>query len=171
MSIVEHLNFADAPCLKLAVSKGLGIGIITAASVVKVPQILKLVRSRSASGVSFLSYLLETASYLISLAYNIRNGFPFSTFGETAFILVQNVVITLLVLNYSGRAGLAAVWVATLAAAVLALGYLTAPGLTDLVQSTHFLFPHGLLGFRGRVLKHNIHAVSLTLATKNLLGI
>lgn len=40
-------------CIKLAVSKGLGIGIIAASSIVKVPQILKLLQSRSAE--AFLS--------------------------------------------------------------------------------------------------------------------
>lgn len=115
-NLVLDIDVTDADCLKLAVSKALGIGIVAASSIVKVPQIINLVRSRSASGVSFLSYLLETTSYLISLAYNFRNGFPFSTYGETACILVQNVVITVLVLNYSGRAGLAAVFVAALAA-------------------------------------------------------
>jgi mannose-P-dolichol utilization defect protein 1 len=88
---------------------------------VKVPQIIKLTHSRSASGISFLSYLLETSSYLISLAYNVRNGFPFSTFGETALIMGQNVVITILVLNYSGKQSTAALFVAALAAAAFSL--------------------------------------------------
>lgn len=120
-SLVLDIDVADEACLKLAVSKALGVGIVAASSVVKVPQIVNLARSRSASGVSFLSYLLETSSYLISLAYNVRNGFPFSTYGETALILGQNVVITVLVLNYSGRAGFAALFVAVLAGAVGAL--------------------------------------------------
>ncbi|MDA4132983.1 MAG: PQ-loop repeat-containing protein, partial [Thaumarchaeota archaeon] len=120
-SLLLDINPEDTECVKLGVSKGLGIGIIAASSVVKVPQIVKLVQSRSAAGVSFLSYLLETSSYLISLAYNVRNGFPFSTFGETALILGQNVIITVLVLNYSGKAGYAALLVAALAAGVAAL--------------------------------------------------
>lgn len=120
-TLILDLDPTDAECLKLGISKGLGIGIIGASSIVKVPQILKLMQSKSADGISFLSYLLETSSYLISLAYNVRNGFPFSTFGETALILGQNVIITVLVLNYSGRAGVAAAFVATLAAAAFAL--------------------------------------------------
>ncbi|KAI0444932.1 hypothetical protein F4803DRAFT_510314 [Xylaria telfairii] len=114
-TLVLDLDPTDSECLKLAISKGLGIGIVGASAIVKVPQIVKLVQSRSASGISFLSYLLETSSYLITLVYNLRNGFPFSTFGETALILGQNVVITVLVLNYSGRASIAALFVAALA--------------------------------------------------------
>ncbi|KAH6634170.1 hypothetical protein B0J18DRAFT_415460 [Chaetomium sp. MPI-SDFR-AT-0129] len=120
-TLLLDVDLENTECIKLAVSKGLGIGIVGASSIVKVPQILKLVQSRSASGVSFLSYLLETTSYLISLAYNVRNAFPFSTYGETALVLGQNVIITVLVLNYSGRASVAAVFVAALAASVVTL--------------------------------------------------
>ncbi|KAK3217526.1 hypothetical protein GRF29_1g3309996 [Pseudopithomyces chartarum] len=91
--ILDIDPFTHPTCLKLAISKGLGIGIIAASSIVKIPQLLKILNAQSADGISFLAYLLESGSYLISLAYNVRHGFPFSTYGETALILVQNVVI------------------------------------------------------------------------------
>jgi hypothetical protein len=47
--------------------------------------------------------ILETASYAISLAYASRNHFPFSTYGENFFLTIQNVVITLLILYFSGQ--------------------------------------------------------------------
>ena len=50
--------------------------------IVKVPQIIKIVRSRSASGLSLSSYLLDTASLLLTVAYNVRLDFPLSTYGE-----------------------------------------------------------------------------------------
>jgi mannose-P-dolichol utilization defect protein 1 len=46
--------------------------------------------------------ILETAAYAISLAYASRNQFPFSTYGENFFLTVQNVIITLLIIWYSG---------------------------------------------------------------------
>lgn len=112
---------SDPACLKLAISKGLGIGIIGASSIVKIPQLLKLLNSQSSEGISFLSYALETSAYLIGLAYNVRQGFPFSTYGETALIVVQNIVIAALVLQFAGRTAGAAAWVAGLAAAGYAL--------------------------------------------------
>ncbi|KAL2130394.1 hypothetical protein VTI74DRAFT_6522 [Chaetomium olivicolor] len=120
-ALLLDVDLENTECLKYTISKALGIGIVGASSVVKVPQIIKLVNSKSASGVSFLSYLLETSSYLISLAYNVRNAFPFSTYGETALVLGQNVIITVLVLNYSGRASMAALFVAALATSVVTL--------------------------------------------------
>lgn len=115
-SLIHDINIEDVECIKYGISKGLGIGIIGASSIVKVPQILKLVNSHSAEGISFLSYLLETVAYLITLAYNYRNEFPFSTYGETALILAQNVVISVLILRYSGETAFAALFVGVLSA-------------------------------------------------------
>lgn len=65
--------------------------------VVKVPQIAKIVFSHSADGISFLSYFLETIAASITFGYNYRFGNPFSTYGETFFIILQNLmVLTLL---------------------------------------------------------------------------
>ena len=52
---------------------------------------------------SLTGYILETVAFMISLAYNFRSSFPFTTYGETAFIAVQNVLILLLILHYSGK--------------------------------------------------------------------
>ncbi|KAK3934942.1 choline-sulfatase [Diplogelasinospora grovesii] len=147
-ALILDIDHENTECVKLAISKGLGIGIIAASSIVKVPQILKLVNSQSASGVSFLSYLLETSSYLISLAYNVRNGFPFSTFGETALILGQNVIICGLVLNYSGKQGMAALFVAALAASAATL---FAPNLVDMQTLAYLQAGAGVLGVASKV--------------------
>lgn len=147
-ALILELDPTESECLKLAISKGLGIGIIGASSIVKVPQIIKLVSSQSSSGISFLSYLLETSSYLISLAYNVRNGFPFSTFGETALILGQNVIITVLVLNYSGRASMAALFIAALATAVVTL---FKNDLFDMQTLSYLQAGAGVLGVASKV--------------------
>ncbi|GAB0134038.1 hypothetical protein EsDP_00002424 [Epichloe bromicola] len=147
-ALLLDVDTEDTECIKYAVSKGLGIGIIAASSIVKVPQILKLVNSRSAEGVSFLSYLLETSAYLITLAYNVRNGFPFSTFGETALILGQNVIISVLVLNYSGRAGTAAVLIAALAGS---LAVLFAENVLDRKALSYLQAGAGLLGVASKL--------------------
>jgi mannose-P-dolichol utilization defect 1 len=121
-ALLRDLDIITHPeCLSLAISKALGIAIITTASIVKVPQILKLLQSQSAAGLSFTSYVLETASFLITLAYNVRSGWPFSTYGETALILAQDVVIAVLVLHFTRRDGMAGGFVAGVAAVIYAL--------------------------------------------------
>lgn len=115
--VVDIDPFRSPECLKLAISKGLGIGIIAASSIVKIPQLLKILNAQSADGISFLTYVLESGSYMISLAYNFRHGFPFSTYGETSLILVQNIVIASLVLKFGGRGvGSVGAWLAGLVA-------------------------------------------------------
>lgn len=111
----------DPNCTSLAISKALGLAIVGASAIVKVPQILKLIGSQSSAGVSFVSYALETASLLITLSYGVRNQFPFSTYGESALIAVQDVVVGVLVLSFAGRPTAAAAFVAVVAASVYAL--------------------------------------------------
>ncbi|KAI9797093.1 MAG: hypothetical protein M1835_002081 [Candelina submexicana] len=142
-TLLLDIDPSATQCLKLAISKGLGIGIIGASAVVKIPQLLKLLNSKSAKGISFLSYLLETASYLISLAYNVRQGFPFSTYGETALIAIQNVVIAVLVLQYGGKSAAAATFIAGLAAA----GYsLFSKEVVDMNMLSYLQAGAGVLG-------------------------
>jgi mannose-P-dolichol utilization defect 1 len=119
--VLDFQPLKSPECVKLAVSKALGIGIIGASSIVKVPQLIALIRNQSAAGLSFFSYLLETTSYVITFAYNARQGFPFSTYGESALIAFQNVLIGAALLHYSKQTAGAAAWVAAVAVAVPAL--------------------------------------------------
>ena len=103
-------------CMRMILSKFLGMSIVIGGGLVKVPQIIKIVMSRSVEGLSLLSFLLETVACCVSLAYNKRNGNPFSTYGETAFITIQNLIILFLMLSYKKQFLFAALLsVATLA--------------------------------------------------------
>ena len=146
--LLLDIDLESTECIKLAISKGLGIGIIAASSIVKVPQIIKLINSRSASGISFLSYLLETSAYLISLAYNYRQGFPFSTYGETGLIMVQNVAIAVLVLHYSGKQTTAAMFVAGLATSAVTL---FSANILDLKTLSYLQAGAGVLGVASKI--------------------
>lgn len=86
-----NTDFDSTYCIRHSVSKILGFGIVLGGSIVKVPQIVKIVRGKSARGLSLSSYVLDTASLAITVAYNIRHEFPWSTYGENVFLLIQNV--------------------------------------------------------------------------------
>ena len=43
------------------------------------------------------SYLLQNLAILISLAYNFKSGNPFSTYGEGAALVIQNMIISVLI--------------------------------------------------------------------------
>ncbi|KAI8637660.1 hypothetical protein BD408DRAFT_47246 [Parasitella parasitica] len=100
VSLIENLNIHDVDCIKYAVSKGLGLGIVLGGSIVKVPQILTILKRKSAEGLSLASFLLEALSYSITLSYNMRQGNPFSTYGEIMFIYIQNIIIASLIFYF-----------------------------------------------------------------------
>ncbi|KAI8889368.1 mannose-P-dolichol utilization defect 1 protein [Backusella circina FSU 941] len=108
-SLIEDLNLGDVDCIKYSMSKAIGIAMILGGSIVKIPQILTIVRNQSAEGLSLVSYVLETLSYSITTSYNLRQHNPFSTFGEIMLILIQNVIITMLIFYFSGKQGMMAV--------------------------------------------------------------
>ncbi|XP_071370623.1 mannose-P-dolichol utilization defect 1b [Centroberyx affinis] len=100
-----NFNFLDVPCLKIVLSKGLGIGIILGSVMVKLPQILKLMGAKNAVGLSFNSVLLELLAITGTMAYSIANNFPFSAWGEALFLMLQTVTIGFLIQHYGGRTG------------------------------------------------------------------
>ncbi|KKZ64356.1 mannose-P-dolichol utilization defect 1 [[Emmonsia] crescens] len=141
---------ADPACLPLAISKSLGVAIVTFSAIVKVPQILKLLSSRSSAGVSFTSYALETTSLLITLAYNARQKFPFSTYGESALIAAQDVVVSVLVLAFSGQSAAAGAFVAAVAGIVYALLF-SGETLVDQATMGYLQAGAGVLGLASKV--------------------
>lgn len=88
--MIYNVDVSSTFCLRLAVSKALGLGIVVFGSIMKVPQILKIVNSKSAKGISLTMYILEVLAYTISLAYAVRKRIPFSTYGENASLTVQS---------------------------------------------------------------------------------
>ncbi|XP_034413015.1 mannose-P-dolichol utilization defect 1b [Cyclopterus lumpus] len=98
-----NFNFLDVPCLKVVLSKGLGIGIILGSVMVKLPQIFKLMGAKSAEGLSFNTVLLEMLAITATMVYSISNKFPFSAWGEVLFLMLQTVTIGFLIQHYGGR--------------------------------------------------------------------
>lgn len=104
-------NFFHADCLKMVISKVLGYSIILGAILVKVPQIQKIVKASSAVGISFTSLLLELHAITSMLSYSIARSFPFSTWGDSFFLMVQVVILGALINYYKGKSGLAVIFV------------------------------------------------------------
>ncbi|XP_040203007.1 mannose-P-dolichol utilization defect 1 protein [Rana temporaria] len=99
-------NLLDVPCLKILLSKVLGFGIIAGSVMVKVPQILKLLRSGTAEGLSFHSVLLELLALTGTMVYSITYSFPFSAWGEVLFLLLQTLIIGFLIQHLGSRTNL-----------------------------------------------------------------
>lgn len=96
-------NFLDVPCLKVAFTKALGYGIVVGASIVKVPQIMKLLAAKSAAGLSVTALYAELAAITFTMAYSIQMDFPFSAWGESLFLSLQNVILVMMIYMFCGQ--------------------------------------------------------------------
>ncbi|EDV57804.1 mannose-P-dolichol utilization defect 1 protein homolog [Drosophila erecta] len=99
---LEH-NFLDVPCFKALLSKGLGLGIIAGSVLVKVPQVLKILNSKSGEGINIVGVMLDLLAISFHLSYNFMHGYPFSAWGDSTFLAFQTVTIAVLVLFFNGR--------------------------------------------------------------------
>ncbi|XP_045458695.1 mannose-P-dolichol utilization defect 1 protein homolog [Melitaea cinxia] len=117
----NEYNFFDLPCFKATLSKGLGIGIILGSILVKVPQILKILGSKSAEGINIYGVYLELFAITANFAYSYVMNFPFSAWGEGTFLAIQTAIIAALVLHYGGAPVKATIFLATYVGLVSAL--------------------------------------------------
>jgi uncharacterized protein with PQ loop repeat len=60
------------------------------------PQIYKIVAAGDVSGISASAFYFDAFGYLITPVYGYLEGFPFSTYGESFPIGIQNFVLVLL---------------------------------------------------------------------------
>ncbi|PSC70826.1 Mannose-P-dolichol utilization defect 1 [Micractinium conductrix] len=67
--------------------------VIAGSCIRSLPQILRILRNNSVRGLSLTSFSSELFCYMVSVSYNIANGYAFSTFGDTAICALQNVAI------------------------------------------------------------------------------
>ncbi|KFB45623.1 AGAP008375-PA-like protein [Anopheles sinensis] len=121
-------DLLDGDCFRALLSKGLGMGIIAGSVLVKVPQITKIAANKSARGISLFSVCLDLFAITIHMAYSFVNGFPFSAWGDTAFLALQTAIIAMLVLFYGGSSARSVAF----AIGYSALVYVLLGGLTPL---------------------------------------
>ena len=93
-------DFLDVPCLKYSVSKALGYGIMFGSGIMKMPQIIKIMKNRDVTGINAVSFYMECAAFLPSIVYNVLKHYPISTYGENIVILAQNIFLVLLYWMY-----------------------------------------------------------------------
>lgn len=70
--------------------------------VLKFPQILSVMRARSAEGLSQGSVLLEVTGFLVFLRYQMYYEYPVQTYLEYPMLIAQDVVLLLFVFYYTG---------------------------------------------------------------------
>nr|XP_053646966.1 mannose-P-dolichol utilization defect 1 protein homolog [Cherax quadricarinatus] len=90
-----------------------GPAIVGGAFFGEMPQIVKIIAAKSGEGISITGTVLELTAILVNVAYNFVNGYPFSSYGDGVFLLIQTAIIGALVYHYGGSTGSAIAFFAT----------------------------------------------------------
>ncbi|XP_027045324.1 mannose-P-dolichol utilization defect 1 protein-like [Pocillopora damicornis] len=137
-----NFNFFHAACLKIAISKCLGYGIVVGSAMIKIPQIIKVIQASSVEGLSLTAFILELVALTTSGTYSYAKSFPFSAWGENFFMSIQGCLLILMYFYYTSRL-LAGVVFPVLYGGIV---YVLASGLTPMSVLTKFAsFNIGLL--------------------------
>ncbi|XP_061165791.1 mannose-P-dolichol utilization defect 1 protein-like [Saccostrea echinata] len=97
-------NFFHAQCFNIVLSKALGYSIILGAVMVKLPQIVKILKAGSGEGISLAAVLCELFAISATTTYAFAMSFPFSAYGEGLFLTIQTSTIAFLILFLGSNA-------------------------------------------------------------------
>lgn len=142
VEVFAHGRIPPKELTNALISKGLGYGILAGSTLVKVPQLLNVVRAKSADGLNPFSFELETIGLVIATTYGFLMRLPFSAFGEVVALLIQNNILLLMIYSYQRRSMVRtftfAVLLISWAAAVLS-GMVTREQMSALYDFNNFI--------------------------------
>jgi uncharacterized protein YhhL (DUF1145 family) len=90
-------------CWSRLMAKGLGIAIVLAACLNKAPVIRNIIHSQSTAGIARYSVYGDCIVYANMAYYGIKEGHPFTAFGENVAILLQSLVIIILICKFENK--------------------------------------------------------------------
>jgi len=67
----------------------------------KVPQIVRIYKSKNVDSISIISVLLEETAYTLVLTYNLWRNYPLSAFFEYVFLFLQDLLLLWALAKYS----------------------------------------------------------------------
>ncbi|CAI7890326.1 unnamed protein product [Closterium sp. NIES-53] len=97
---VAEYQMPEKECLLNLLAKALGYGIILGSTILKLPQILVIIRSNSIEGLSVPSFEIECIGYTISVGYCLFKKVPFTAYGELFFLLLQSLILMFLIYSH-----------------------------------------------------------------------
>lgn len=87
--------------MKIYISKLLGMAILAGSFALKLPQIYNIVSTGNVEGLAPMSFYSEVPLFAASAIYNYRQGNEITTYGESVIILVQNIILVLMLWQYT----------------------------------------------------------------------
>lgn len=124
------------PCLKFVLNKYVGIWIMLDTFLAQLPQLLKILWSGSAGGLSLISVLLQLYAFSCPVVYAISKNFPLFAWAERLFTLAQTAAIVFLILHYRGDTFAGALLISGFSGFMFLLGSYAAAAVISVVQSS-----------------------------------
>lgn len=119
----------DNECYRVILAKLFGYAIVFTSALVKLPQIYVIAAERSVEGLSLAAISLELLAITFFSSYPVYMGYPFSSWGEAALLLVQVYIIATAVIYFRHGVALAS----TFASLYIVFIWLLMGGRTPLV--------------------------------------
>ncbi|CAH1963948.1 unnamed protein product [Acanthoscelides obtectus] len=116
------------------ISNFLSVITIIICFVLKIPQILTILRVKSTKGINTIALMMELTSYTIMMSYNYRNGYAILSYLEYPIILIQEIILICIVLYYKDLLNMTSL--------IISMLY-----VTTLVSFLSGITPLGLLAF------------------------
>lgn len=86
-------EYSEKYGFKYVLSKILGSMIVCGSVFMKVPQIIKIFNEKSAEGLKATMFYLDYLMLLQVAAFSVYDELPFTVYGESFFLLVQDIII------------------------------------------------------------------------------
>ena len=96
---MDSIDFKD---LSKTLSSIISTAIIAGSFALKVPQIIAIVKAKSAKGISLTSNLVEALGFAVSASWGYSQELPFKSYGESIVVLAQVAVVALLIGFFNG---------------------------------------------------------------------
>ncbi|CAH0548094.1 unnamed protein product [Brassicogethes aeneus] len=93
------------------ISDVLSIITISTCFILKVPQIINILKLKNARGISLIGLLMELSSYTIMMSYNYRNNYALLSYMEYPIILFQELILIFFVLYYKSQLNIISVFI------------------------------------------------------------
>ena len=97
----DSIDISNEGCVGKLISKVLSLAIIAGAGILKVPQILTIVKNKSVEGIVASSFYLEALALTATVVYSTLKGYPLTTYGESVIITGQVLILVWLLWTYS----------------------------------------------------------------------
>ena len=87
----------DSECISMTFSKLFSMAILLGSLIIKIPQILIIIKNKSVKGISVNSYIFEMISNSANIVYYMYIGLPVKSYGENYSLLIQNMISNFLI--------------------------------------------------------------------------